>query len=202
MSFRQEFKYRVTMAEYYQMKENLKINGMKLLHNPRKVLSVYFDSADTIMFSDSEEGLLPRKKVRIRWYNKNNKFTLENKISSIEGRFKTTRHLKNVDSIHKALRYQIVEQEDGLLFPSLKVSYNRSYFSLAKMRITFDNEITYHNLRLNSLIKYRDPECVIEIKVPEEISSDFIQRIVPYPTARFSKYSRGLLLSQGRLSEY
>jgi hypothetical protein len=202
MSFRQEFKYRVTMAEYFRMKENFKINGMKLLHRPRKVLSVYFDNACTKMFSDSEEGLLPRKKVRIRWYDNNKKFTLEKKISSIEGRFKTTLHLKDVDCIHKALRYQPFEQGDGILFPSLKVSYIRSYFSLAEMRITFDSKITYHNLRLNSLIKYRDPECVIEIKVPEETSCDFIQRIVPYPTARFSKYSRGLLISQGGLSEY
>lgn len=67
------------------MKEKFKINGMKLLHKPRKVLSVYFDNVGTKMFSDSEEGLLPRKKVRIRWYDNNKKFTLEKKFQALKG---------------------------------------------------------------------------------------------------------------------
>ena len=41
------------------------------------------------MFADSEEGVLPRKKVRVRWYNNDlSDLQYEEKTSSIEGRFK------------------------------------------------------------------------------------------------------------------
>ena len=36
---------------------------------------------------NSEEGVMPRKKVRIRWYNEENNFA-KIKYSSIEGRYK------------------------------------------------------------------------------------------------------------------
>ena len=43
------------------------------------------------MFEESEEGVLPRKKIRVRWYNdQKERLSLEEKTSSIEGRFKKT----------------------------------------------------------------------------------------------------------------
>jgi hypothetical protein len=70
-----------------------------------------------------------------------------------------------------------------------------------RMRITFDANIKYQNLRQNNMLIQKDPVQVIEIKVPIEISDNFIEKIVPYPTARFSKYCRGLLISERQLSE-
>jgi hypothetical protein len=35
----------------------------------------------------------------------------------------------------------------------------------------------------------------MEVKTSIEISDDSIEKIIKYPTARFSKYSRGLLIS-------
>ena len=69
------------------------------------------------------------------------------------------------------------------------------------MRITFDRDITYQNLRHANKRKYYDPERVIEIKTPAVYPDDFVEKIIPYSTARFSKYTRGLLLSLGCLSE-
>ena len=64
------------------------------------------------------------------------------------------------------------------------------------MRITFDTSIKYQNYRYISLNDFNDPESVVEIKVSMDTSDDFIESLIPYPTTRFSKYSRGLLISQ------
>jgi|TARA_B110000259_G_C13979767_1_gene388151 SPX domain protein involved in polyphosphate accumulation len=202
VSYRKEKKYRVTLSEFQQLKTILLSNGMEPLHNSRKVSSIYFDNKNNEMFSHSEEGVLLRKKVRIRWYDERKEYTLEKKVSSIEGRFKTTTALEKISSIDAALQYIPVDQHYGVLSPTLKVSYERTYFSLLGMRITFDTNINYQDLRLNNRFTYKDPERVVEIKVPLDTNDDFIEKIVPYPTARFSKYCRGLLMSQGHLSAF
>jgi hypothetical protein len=61
--------------------------------------------------------------------------------------------------------------------------------------------INYRNLRLNKALLYKDPEQVIEIKVPANFEDDLIEKLIPYPTSRFTKYSRGILISQRQLSE-
>jgi len=201
VSYRKEKKYRVTRAEYQQLKNAWLSSGMVPLHNTRQVSSIYFDNNEYGMYHHSEEGVLPRKKIRIRWYNDNQEFALEKKISSIEGRFKTSAILGNIICVDTALKQRPIDQHYGVLLPSLIVSYERTYFSMNGMRITFDADIKYQNLRQNNMLIQKDPEQVIEIKVPIEISDNFIEKIVPYPTARFSKYCRGLLISERQLSE-
>ena len=155
MSFRKENKYRVTTSDYHHLKNILLSNGMKLMHDTRKVSSLYFDNHTLEMHSHSEEWVLPRKKIRIRWYNDVDKFTFEKKISSIEGRFKTTESLKNLNSFDDILTHNPFDNQYGLLLPSLKVSYERTYFSMNGLRITFDKDINYNNLRLNNLINIK-----------------------------------------------
>jgi hypothetical protein len=70
-----------------------------------------------------------------------------------------------------------------------------------EMRITLDQDICCQNLRFANRRKYYDPERVIEIKIPINCLDDFVEKFIPFPTARFSKYSRGLLLSLGNLNE-
>ncbi|MAZ79783.1 MAG: hypothetical protein CMD72_03465 [Gammaproteobacteria bacterium] len=202
MSFRKEKKFRVTVAEYHRLKSMLLSQGMEILHQPRCINSIYFDTNNLQMFDDSEEGLLPRKKIRVRWYNKNNKFNLETKTSSIEGRYKTTKALSDVSSEKKILTKSYTDSQYGNIYPSLKVSYSRTYFEFNLMRITFDENIKYSNLRTHAKDYYSDPERVVEIKVPFECEDDYIEKFIPFATARFSKYSRGTLLSTGDLSEF
>lgn len=201
MSFRKEKKFRVTVSDFYKFQGQLHQQGMETLFEPRLITSVYFDTVDLNMFNDSEEGALPRKKVRIRWYGDSKVFTLENKTSSIEGRFKVTTKLENNISENELLTRNRMDAQYGHIQPLLKVSYKRSYFVFNKMRITFDKDICYQNLKYANRRKYYDPERVIEIKIPANCPDDFVERFIPFPTARFSKYSRGLLLSLGDLSE-
>ena len=63
------------------------------------------------MYLDSEDGCLPRKKIRIRFYpNQNSGFNLETKISSVEGRFKSSK------KIDKNKLY--IEERNNLIFQS------------------------------------------------------------------------------------
>lgn len=201
MSFRKEKKFRVTVSDFHKFQGQLHQQGMKILFEPRLITSVYFDTIDLKMFHDSEEGVLPRKKVRIRWYDDNKVFTLENKTSSVEGRFKVTSKLVNNISESEPFMRNRMDAQYGPVQPILKVSYKRSYFIFNEMRITFDKDICYQNLKYADRRKYFDPERVIEIKISENCPDDFIEKLIPFPTARFSKYSRGILFSLGDLSE-
>lgn len=189
------------MSDYHRFQGELHQQGMEILFEPRVITSVYFDTIDLSMFHDSKEGVLPRKKVRIRWYNNRKIFTLENKTSSIEGRFKVTSKLEDNTSHNELLNKTRLDAQYGQIQPILKVSYTRSYFMFNRMRVTFDKDITYQNLKYANKRKYCDPERVIEIKIPGNCPDDFVDKFIPYPTARFSKYSKGLLLSLGDFCE-
>jgi len=193
MSFRKEKKFKLTKFEFDSLKNRLYIDGMHLLHKKRIINSLYYDNKALEMFHDSEEGLLPRKKVRIRWYDNLSEFSSEVKTSSLEGRFKTT-NLCEFTS-HKDLPSSIFDPDYGYLYPSLLVSYNREYFSYKDMRLTFDSHIKYANHRSSSYLENIDPECVMEIKVSANFSDDYIDNCLSIPTTRFSKYCRGLLLT-------
>ena len=58
-----------------------------------KSYNLYFENSNDEMYKDSIEGILPRKKIRVRNYpeSKNLSFYLEMKISSVEGRYKTSK---------------------------------------------------------------------------------------------------------------
>ena len=199
MSFRKEKKFRVTKLDFHAFKNQLLNLGMSELYEPRRVNSIYFDTSNLNMFFDSEEGTLPRKKIRVRWYNDERNFTLEKKISSIEGRYKTTNILKDITENGDILDEQHFDPQYGIVIPTLMVSYERSYFSFRSMRITFDDNITYTTKTTDFRKVYQDPERVIEIKIPANCPDDYIENQIPYATSRFSKFSRGLLLSSGGL---
>ena len=96
------------------------------------------------MYNDSIEGLTPRKKIRVRNYPDSNdkNFLLENKISSIEGRFKVNKkisqnhfnHLKSVG---------IFDKKYGVCKPILNIIYDREYLIKENVRITLDTNILY-----------------------------------------------------------
>jgi hypothetical protein len=66
MSFRKEIKFRLSYSDMAQMQNQLIALGMKELHPCRIINSCYFDNDNLTLFHESEEGVLPRKKIRIR----------------------------------------------------------------------------------------------------------------------------------------
>ena len=76
------------------MKIFLKKRSANEIYPKRIVKSLYFENSTNQMFVDSEEGIVPRKKIRIRYYPETeSKFSIEKKISSIEGRFKVNENI-------------------------------------------------------------------------------------------------------------
>ena len=116
---------------------------MIFLHPSRLINSCYFDNSELKLFHESEEGVLPRKKFRIRWYNKSNIFTEEIKISSIEGRFKYQKKILDIHKSEELFDIKIFDKLYGELIPVLIISYEREYFSFNDLRITFDKNISY-----------------------------------------------------------
>jgi len=192
MSFRKENKIRLSYSDLALLKRELIQKGMENLFPPRKINSIYFDSEDLAMFHDSEEGVLPRKKIRVRWYEEQ-KFTKEIKISSIEGRYKTSEVLGNVSKISDIRKMKLFDEFYGKISPSLKVSYIREYYLLRNMRLTFDSNIKYLSLREQTIHEKIDLECVMEIKTNIDYGEDLISRSIYSQNSRFSKYCRGLL---------
>ena len=197
MSFRKEKKFKLTKYEFDLLKSNLFNRGMQPLYAQRTINSLYYDTAMLDCFYHSEEGILPRKKYRIRWYKLISESSIETKTSSIEGRFKTTDNGSFI--AQESLPKTVFDRAYGALTPSLLVTYEREYFSLEGMRLTFDTSIKYVNYRHSQDVVWDDEERVMEIKVPENIADDFIESVIPYSTARFSKYCRGLLISRGEM---
>ena len=77
------------------------------------------------------------------------------------------------------------------------VTYYREYFLFKNLRITFDSLIRYKNLLNHIPWSAKDPECVVEIKTSINIDDEFISNAINMPTSRFSKYCRGVQITQG-----
>ena len=84
MTFRNEDKLFVHKNKISVLKKYLKNRGAIQMFKQRQVRSTYFDNLDYEMYYNSLEGVVPRKKIRIREYpGFNNKYFLEKKISSV-----------------------------------------------------------------------------------------------------------------------
>lgn len=192
MSFRIEEKIPVSRLDSSLIIGNLIHRGATSLYPQRQVHSVYFDTHNKCIWRDSDEGLLPRKKIRIRHYPKAKQINknLEIKISSLEGRFKTSKELSSYEE-EEMLYNGYLDGLYGTLFPVVKISYMREYFSFQGVRITLDNDIEYSDF-INDSITVLEPWSVIEIKAPFGMCTDFLNSLISVPRRRFSKFSNAM----------
>ena len=192
MTFRKEIKFRVSNSDMKIYKEMLLKDGMISIYPKRNVYSCYFDTHDLKLFSASEEGILPRKKIRYRWYECENIVFKEIKISSIEGRYKKS-HKLDCNNLLNLKNEYLRDNFYGRLYPKIIVTYERDYFFYKNLRLTIDNNIKYKDLTGIFKKEVRDFENVIEIKTSLSTSTDYLEEIFQTQPSRFSKYSRGIL---------
>ena len=142
------------------------------------------------MYKDSLEGTVPRKKIRVRNYpnNINLSFYLEMKISSAEGRYKTSKIIDKIE-FDKIKKTGIFDNQYGACRPLIYVTYNREYYKFKDIRISIDENINY---TLFSGRKLR-PDCnsIVELKASWNKDRDEILNIFPFQRTRFSKYCNG-----------
>ena len=148
MSFRIEQKYRINKYKLPDLYKWISKNNGEKVYLDRAVSSIYFDNYKLSSYHDSMEGVIPRKKIRLRWYdnikNKLKNSNLEKKINSIEGKFKKVEKATNPSNI---LKLGFLDKEYGLCFPILQIDYNREYFKIFDIRITLDTKIRYKNYK-------------------------------------------------------
>ena len=147
------------------------------------------------MYKDSLEGIVPRKKIRVRNYpesNNDDNFYLEVKISSIEGRFKVTKKIDEKYFIEiKKIGY--FDENYGMCLPKINISYLRNYFKILDNRITIDYNISYVEYEKSSLIK-KDDFIAVEIKANKKADLNNLYCDFPFQRVRFSKYCHGCIL--------
>ena len=165
---------------------------MSELYPKRIISSCYFDTSNLKIFHDSEEGILPRKKIRLRWYGDQEEVNKEIKISSIEGRFKQINKIR-IDEFKNLKNYKIFDNDYGILRPTLIIKYEREYFTFNNLRLTFDTNISYKNMASIIQPVFIDTDNVMEIKTSIAVSDDYLDEFIPIQTSRFSKYARGIL---------
>ena len=171
------------------------INKGYKLFDSRVVSSTYFDNDDLGMFKDSEEGCVPRKKIRVRSYSKD-KHTKENaaleiKTSSVEGRYKTSTKSFN---LKKAIAIGILDSDYGICKPKVRVTYRRSYYKIYNVRLTIDQDIKYGKINSDGQSIYinTDADIIVEIKANKEVPIEYLFKMFPFERVRFSKYSRAI----------
>ena len=143
MSFRTENKFILSKNKKFLFKQWLIKNDYSELYPKRSINSVYLDTKNFMIYKDSIEGIIPRKKIRLRTYAnnffyENNKFNYEIKISSAEGRYKKQKiYDQEINKIFKG----IYDNQYGICYPVLNVVYDREYYIKNKSRITIDTNI-------------------------------------------------------------
>ena len=190
MSFRIEEKILVNENDNFLVKKFLKLNSAKKLYNSRVVKSLYFDNNSFDMFQNSEEGIVPRRKIRIRSYPKfNNKFFLEIKISSVEGRFKKSNEISDAQCL-ELIKNGIFDKQYGHCKPKIYVKYLREYYIIKNTRITYDKNIEYLNVQQRILGK--ENSRVLELKPNKDKNTDELFLDFPFSRIRYSKYCFGI----------
>jgi adenylate cyclase class IV len=132
---------------------------------------------------------VPRQKIRIRSYNNKNKYYLEKKINSEEGKFKKTKIISETE-YEKNLNIGILIPRLGICNPKVIVSYNRSYYSFDNFRITIDRDINF--IKFNSTKKFQLTKNILEIKTNIDNHQN-IKKKFPWRHYRFSKYCEGIM---------
>ena len=113
MSFRIEDKLYIKSENLIDFKNFLKINFCKSLYKPRIIESLYFDNHKLQTYNDSIEGMVPRKKIRVRNYplSDDKKFYFEIKNSSVEGKMSEFQLIQilNIGIIKQICEFQMIE---------------------------------------------------------------------------------------------
>ena len=188
MSFRIEEKLLINKYQLSEFKEYLVSRGAIKIFKTRKINNLYFDNDKFGMFNDSIEGCLPRKKIRLRSYEDERNF-LEIKISSTEGRYKTSNQI-NLSKTYNMKSSGLFDKDYGSCKPVLHVEYLRNYFKYDDVRVTIDSNIKYFT-------KYRkflgiDRNQIIELKASYFKDLNELMKDFPFPRSRFSKYTNGI----------
>lgn len=192
MSFRIEEKMLFHASDLFKIKDFIVKNKGINLYPDRSIESIYFDNKFLQSYKESEEGILPRKKIRIRSYDQFKTSFLEEKISSVEGKFKKNSKISSHE-LHDFKKEGYFDKKYGLMYPIIKISYLRSYYLIEKkIRITMDRNILYNSIN-NKTLFFRDSDILIlETKLNSRFILSDLENLIPFTRLRVSKYCQSI----------
>ncbi len=211
--FRYERKY---LTEDYlpdQLEGFLKTGAsyFKQLYYQRRVWSMYFDTPDKLYYQQNLMGGQRRKKVRVRWYEHDEKLSpvqLEVKMRDGEVLRKEVYKLKQdinkigLNKLKKHVRewLKLSASEAYDLCPVMVNSYERKYFRTEahQIRVTIDSDLRFQHIRdfNKKRMVNRLQGTILEAKY--KVKNDkWLDRIVqdwPLRISKSSKYMMGVQL--------
>jgi len=175
-----EEKVKLPLSYKNNLLKNLFDLNFKYLHPERVISSIYYDNNRFQIYQDSAEGIVPRKKIRIR--ESFGELHLEHKFKNQNGKYKKHQKVNNIPN-------KIIDNIYGVTFPVCKIEYKRLYLTNNKIRITVDSNLKYQNYK-NSISDYNVSFFITEFKMHNdlEISKNFIDSKINFSTIKFSKY--------------
>lgn len=215
--YRYELKFTINKNMAEILKQKLKIVMDLDSHCSEEgylIRSLYFDDYNSTAYYEKIDGVLYRRKYRIRIYD------FEEKTIKLECKEKKDNYSKKrATTITKQMCYNLINREferidtnDELvnefineaklrpLLPSIMVDYKRVAFTypVSDVRVTFDSEISsgYNNFDIfdksaNSLAMINDNEMVLEVKFNEVLPNHIALVLSSVPIIRqaFSKFA-------------
>lgn len=194
---RQEIKFLVNKNFFFDLQLKKKI---KKLFPSRIINSIYFDTLNLDFFHDSEEGISPRKKIRIRYYNTDfEDLNLEIKHTNSYWRTKNVKKF-NINDFSNS--FITKETQNIALIPKTKISYLRNYYSCEIGRITLDTEVNCERIYSYSNVFKKDiapkirilesDKTILELKTSNKYSKYEATKFFSHRDIRMSKYCEAI----------
>lgn len=217
-TFRRELKYRISLADYYAIRQRLR-PVMKPDEHTRAdgryvIRSIYFDNVDDKALREKINGVQKREKFRIRYYNDDFSFlTLEKKIKRSSLCMKIDAGLMEeecramlagdtgwmISHPSGLVRELYCKMKSQQLRPRVLVSYVREpyVYKAGNVRVTFDSDIRstlFHRGFLEEAVTDigvadNPGEMILEVKF-DAFLPEVIQMLLQTPGIRQQAYSK------------
>ena len=188
----------------------LEVNKKKLksLYPKRQIVSIYYDDKNFKSYVDSEEGVLPREKNRIRFYRDikqyfslglalndlaSDEFNIERKTTNFHSKRKKTKKIYN-----SQIPLTMLDSNNFIINPISAVIYERSYFMFSDgIRVTLDKNLQF--AKINKLLKIKNiittNDKILELKLEDDKRHNYnIRNNLNINTLRYSKYCKSIEL--------
>ena len=214
---RREFKFVYQRKFLDELRDVLSVNARAIQFGDRpvsEVRSIYFDNDHLASCRQSLDGIDPRCKVRLRWYDRDwpkehVSFELKNKRSNYISKLRTSVSIGHAfgDQPYTDIKTKIAtalppEQAAWLAAwpnPTMLVSYRREHFldRDTPIRMTLDYDVegfdqTASTKPINLFSLPYDQVVVLEVKAPRGFEAEVNRLLYPLKPrlSRFSKYAQ------------
>ena len=221
---RHELKLACDAEAYPELRMALRLDraGIRTLHPPRRVQSLYLDTTFARALEDNLAGLSEREKVRLRWYGEDSgsvQAVLEQKRRENALGWKESTPVPGALALAGRERRAFVADLARRLDPSWRallaglepaqwVRYRREYFTSAdrRVRLTLDRELEFFDQRPLARLSDASPTpaprvLVLELKCAPadlDLARDVVSRL-RIPPGRCSKFALAAARASGPL---